>query len=82
MHVQLSLRHSYTSQQYTNVWNLALSNEIDKLVQGIRDIKDNDAVDSIQLSAVPKYKKVAYANMIYDHQPLKTKITCPAHYWR
>ena len=50
-----------------NVWNLALSNEIGRLAQGISDIKSSDAVDFIPLSAVPKHKKLTNANMVCDH---------------
>ena len=41
-----------------NIWNLALSNEIGRLAQGMKDTKGNDAVDFTPLSAVPKHKKV------------------------
>ena len=50
----------------------ALSNKTGKLSQGIRNVKGNDAIDYIPLSEVPRNKKVAYANMICDHRPLKT----------
>ena len=53
------------------VWDTALSNEIGRFAQGIMDVKGNDAIYFIPIFDVPKHKKVAYANMIYDHRPLK-----------
>ena len=38
-------------------WNPALSNEIGRLSQGIRNIKGNDAVEFIPISEVPSNKK-------------------------
>jgi hypothetical protein len=65
------------------IWNKALSNEIGRLAQGVRDIKGNDALDFVHLSTIPKNKKVAYANMVCDHRPLKTeKTSSKAYPWR
>ena len=38
-------------------WNNSLSNEIGRLVQGIRNVKGNDGVDFVSISEVPKNKK-------------------------
>ena len=54
-------------------WNNSLSNEIGRLAQGIRNVKGNDVVDFVPISEVPKDKKVAYANMVCNHRPLKTE---------
>ena len=53
------------------IWRPALSNEIGRLAQGIRDIAGNDALDFVHKSSIPRNKKVAYANMVCDHRPLK-----------
>ena len=52
----------------------ALSNEIIRMSQGTREVKGNDAIHFVPRSSINKYKKVAYANMICDHRPLKTKV--------
>ena len=54
-------------------WKASLSNEIGRLAQGIRNVKGNDVVDFVSISEVPRNKKVAYANMVYYHRPLKQK---------
>ena len=51
------------------VQNKALSNEIDRLTKVID--KDNNALDFVHRHKISKHKKVAYANMVYDHRPLK-----------
>ena len=52
-------------------WGSSLSNEIGRLAQGIRDIKGNNASIFIPKHKIPKGKKVAYANMVYNLRPLK-----------
>jgi hypothetical protein len=52
-------------------WKPALSNEIGRLAQGIQDAKGNDALEFVPITDVSKNKKVAYANMVCDHRPLK-----------
>ena len=41
----------------SNIWKLALSNEIGKLAQGIRDVKGNGALDFVHKSTIPTNKK-------------------------
>ena len=41
------------------------------LAQGIRDIMGNNAINFIQKHMIPKGKKVAYANIVYDYRPCK-----------
>ena len=53
------------------IWGTALSNEIGRLSQGVSDVKGNNAMTFIPRHEVPKNKKVAYANMVCDHKPLK-----------
>ena len=56
-----------------SIWQMALSNELGRLSQGVRDIKGNDVMDFIPFSHVPKGRIVTYANMVCDIRPLKTE---------
>ena len=53
------------------IWGSSLSNELGRLSQGVRDIEGNNALMFIKKSKIPPHKKVAYANMVCDHRPLK-----------
>ena len=55
----------------TITWGGSLSNEHGRLSQGVRDVTGNNAITFIGKSEIPKGKKVAYANMVCDHRPLK-----------
>ena len=55
------------------IWKTALSNELGRLSQGIRDIEGNDVIDFIKYDEVPKNRIVTYANMVCDIRPLKTE---------
>ena len=46
---------------------------MDRLAQVIRDVKGNDTVYFTPISEVPKDKKVAYTNIVYNHIPLRTE---------
>ena len=52
-------------------WGNSLSNELGRLAQGIGAVKGNNALNFIPRHKIPKGKKVAYANMVCDHRPLK-----------
>ena len=54
-----------------NVWEIAVSNELGRLAQGINNIKGNDVIDFIYKHEVPKNKIVTYARMVCDYRPLK-----------
>ena len=56
------------------MWKPALSNGTGRLSQGIREVKGYNAIYFFPCSSIPKHKKVAYANMICDHRPLKTEV--------
>ena len=56
-----------------STWGKSLSNELGRLSQGIRNITGNNAMTFIKKNEVPLGKKVAYANMVCDHRPLKTE---------
>lgn len=56
----------------SKTWGNSLSNELGRLVQGIRSIKGNDVIDFITKEEVPSHKKVTYANMVCDYRPLKS----------
>ena len=40
-----------------NIWNIALSDEIERLAQGIRNVEGNNAITFIPISLVPRNKK-------------------------
>ena len=56
-----------------NIWKTALSNELDRLTQGVRDIKGNDVVDFLPYQSVPPGQIVTYSNMVCDIHPLKSE---------
>ena len=56
-----------------DIWSVALSNELGRLAQGIRDIKGNNVLDFISHSEVPTDRIVTYANMVCGIRPLKTE---------
>ena len=55
------------------IWKTALSNELGRLSQGIRDIEGNDVIDFVTFDEVLKNRIVTYANMVCDIRPLKTE---------
>ena len=69
----LRLRIDKLLNEDKNTWKRSLSNEVGRLTQSIRKIEDNDAMDFIEYTIVPKHKKVAYANMICDIRPSKVE---------
>ena len=48
------------------IWYRELSNEIGISAQGIREVKGNNALDFVQISTIPRNKKVSYVNIVYD----------------
>ena len=56
-----------------NTWQIATSNELGRLAQGIRNIQGNDVIDFIHKRDIPSHKKVTYANMVCDYRPLKSE---------
>ncbi len=54
-------------------WQIATSNELGRLAQGIWHVKGNDVMDFIHKKDIPLHKKVTYANMVCDHRPLKSE---------
>ena len=57
-----------------SIWSVALSNELGRLSQGIRDVAGNDVMDFIPYSEVPQDRIVTYANMVCDIRPLKSEM--------
>ena len=55
------------------IWEIALSNELGQLAQGVRQVNGNEIINFIPYTDVPKEKLVAYANMVCDVRPLKTE---------
>ena len=58
-------------REVDKTWGVSLSNEIENLAQGIRDIVVNNIIYFIQKEQVPKGKNVAYANIFCDYRPFK-----------
>ena len=57
-----------------NIWQIALSTKLVRLVQGVQDIQSSDAIDFIPFHQVPPQGLiVTYANMVCDICPLKTE---------
>ena len=57
----------------SNIWQVALSNELGRLAQGINNVEGNDVLDFIPFKEVPSGRIVTYANMVCDIRPLKTE---------
>ena len=57
----------------THIWSHSLSNETVTIVQGTRNIQDNEIVNYIPKSKVPTGAIVVYSNFICDFKPLKTE---------
>ena len=55
------------------IWEIALSNELGRLAQGIRDVTGNNVMDFIKHTEVPKDRIVTYSTMVCDICPLKTE---------
>ena len=50
-----------------------MSNKLGRLSNGYNNIKGTNTIDFVKKSTIPKHKKITYANMVCDHQPLKTE---------
>ena len=55
------------------IWGTALSNELGRLAQGVRDIEGNNVIDFIPYNEVPQDRLVTYSNMVCDIRLLKTE---------
>ena len=55
------------------IWGTALSNELGRLAQGVRDIEGNNVLDFIPYKEVPQDRIVTYSNMVCDIRPLKAE---------
>ena len=57
-----------------HTWHIALSNKIGHLAKGVAGcVAATETIEFIQKHEVPCVKKVTYANMVCDYQPLKMK---------
>lgn len=59
-------------EQDPTKWQPSVSNELGRMVQGVRDVKGNDVMDFIPKSEVPSNKKVTYDKLVCDYRPLKS----------
>ena len=56
---------------HSTTWTGAVSNGLDRLAQGINNVKGNDVLDFILKSEVTSDRIVTYDNMICDYRPHK-----------
>ena len=59
---------------YPDIWQTSVSNELGRLAQGVRNIKGNNVLKFITKEHVPKHKKVTYARMVCDIRPKKDNV--------
>jgi hypothetical protein len=48
-------------------------NELGHLCKGIRDIQGTNICFFVELSNIPKYRKITYGKLVCDYKPNKTK---------
>jgi hypothetical protein len=53
------------------LWKGGFSNEADRLFQGIRDIPGTNTCFFVELTSIPKYRKITYGKIICDYKPHK-----------
>ena len=71
---RLSVDALLTGKDEKTIWQQAMSNELGRLAQGNdRGIKATDTIDFIHKEEVPITAKVAYANFVCTHRPLKSE---------
>jgi hypothetical protein len=53
------------------LWKRGFSNEAGRLFQGIRDIPDTNAYLFVELTKIPKDRKITYGKIVCDYKPHK-----------
>jgi hypothetical protein len=53
------------------VWKRGFGNELGRLFQGIRDIPGTDTCFFVELTNIPKYRKITYGKIVCDCKPYK-----------
>jgi hypothetical protein len=54
-------------------YKTGFGNELGRLCQGIRDIQGTNACFFVELSNIPKDRKITYGKLVWDHKPNKSK---------
>jgi hypothetical protein len=55
------------------LWEQSFGNEVGRLFQGIRDIPATDTCFFVELTNIPKYKKITNGKIVCDYKPHKTE---------
>jgi hypothetical protein len=53
------------------LWKRGFGNEVGRLFQGIRDIPGTDTCFFVELTHIPKYRKITYGKIVCDYKPHK-----------
>jgi hypothetical protein len=53
------------------LWKRSFGNEVDRLFQGIHDIKGTNVCFFIELKNIPKGRKITYGKIVCDYKPHK-----------
>jgi hypothetical protein len=53
------------------LWKRGFGNEAGRLFQGIRDIPGTDIRFFVELTNIPKYRKITYGKIVCDYKPHK-----------
>jgi hypothetical protein len=53
------------------LWKRGYGNELGRLFQGIRDISGTDTCFFVELTNIPKYRKINYGKVVCDYNPHK-----------
>jgi hypothetical protein len=53
------------------LWKRGFVNEVGRLFQGIRDIPGTDTCFFMELTNIPKYRKITYGKIVCDYKPHK-----------
>jgi hypothetical protein len=54
-------------------YKTGFGNELGRLCQGIRDIQGTSTCFFVELSNIPKDRKITYGKLVCDHKPNKTE---------
>jgi hypothetical protein len=54
-------------------YKTGFGNELGRLCKGIRDIQGTNTCFFVELSNIPKYRKITYGKLVCDHKPNDTE---------
>jgi hypothetical protein len=70
---QLEYRHLLKRPYLRPIWEMAVTNEVYHLAQGIRDIKGTDTIQFIRVEQVPQGRQITYGRLVCDTRPQKAE---------